>query len=310
MSPASAGGFRDPKVLLPFLLITLIWGSTWIVIKDQLGTVPPAWSVTYRFVIASAAMFAIARASGASLRIGRAGHALAAALGVPQFFLNFNFVYAAEQYVTSGLVAMVFALLMVPNALFARIFFGQRVSARFVGGSAVALAGVALLFVPEIRSAAVSPEATLIGIAFTLGGVLSASIANVMQLAAPVKARPIAAMLAWGMLYGAMLDASFAFAMHGAPVVEARPGYWIGLAYLGIVATALTFSLYFPIIRAVGPAKAAYSGVLIPIVAMAISTAVEGYRWTPLAVAGGLLALSGMVIALRAGRVPPPVPAD
>ena len=105
-----------PRVLIPFILITLIWGSTWLVIKDQLGTVPPTWSVTYRFVFAAIAMFAYAAAKGHSLRIGREGHALAAAFGFPQFFLNFNFVYAAEHYVTSGLVAVVFALLMVPNS--------------------------------------------------------------------------------------------------------------------------------------------------------------------------------------------------
>jgi drug/metabolite transporter (DMT)-like permease len=125
-------GLRDPKILLPFILITLIWSSTWIVIKDQIGVVPPPWSVTYRFLIASAAMFAIASFSGASLRIGRGGHMLAAAIGVPQFALNFNFVYAAEHYVTSGLCAVVFALLMVPNTLGARVFFGQQVSARFI----------------------------------------------------------------------------------------------------------------------------------------------------------------------------------
>ena len=112
-------GFVDARVLVPFLLITLIWGSTWIVIKDQLGTVPPAWSVSYRFLMAAAVMFAMARLSGASLRLGRGGHAPALALGVLQFVLNYNFVYAAELHITSGLVAVVFALLVVPNAALA-----------------------------------------------------------------------------------------------------------------------------------------------------------------------------------------------
>ena len=70
-------GLADPKIFLPFILITLIWGSTWIVIKDQLGTVPPVWSVTYRFVIAAAAMFLLAMVAGDSFRIGRRGHFLA-----------------------------------------------------------------------------------------------------------------------------------------------------------------------------------------------------------------------------------------
>lgn len=310
-----SAGFRDPKVLLPFILITLIWGSTWIVIKDQLGAepagaVPPAWSVTYRFVIAAGAMFAIAWIGGTSLRIERRGHAMAAALGIPQFALNFNFVYAAEHYVTSGLVAVVFALLMVPNAALARIFFGRKLSGRFLAGSAVALAGAALLFAQEVRLAAVPLQATLTGIGFTLLGVLAASIANVMQLSASVKSRPIVALLAWAMLYGALADGAFAWAAYGPPVVEARIGYWLGLLYLGLAASALAFFLYYRIIRAIGPAKAAYSSLLVPLIAMAISTAVEGYRWSALAAAGGLLAMAGLVIALRSGRVAPPPPAD
>jgi drug/metabolite transporter (DMT)-like permease len=308
-------GLRDPKVLLPFILITLIWSSTWIVIKDQLGpspaeAVPPPWSVTYRFLIASAAMFAIAWFSGASLRIGRGGHALAAAIGVPQFALNFNFVYAAEHYVTSGLCAVVFALLMVPNALGARIFFGQQVSARFIAGSAVALIGIALLFVQEARLAAVPLAATLLGIGYTFLGVLSASAANVMQLSAGAKSRPISALLAWAMLYGAVVDGVFALLTHGPPVGEMRIGYWLGVGYLGLIATALAFTLYFRIIRAIGPARAAYSSVLVPILAMAISTVAEGYRWSWLAIAGGTLAIAGLLIALRSPRVPPAPPAD
>jgi drug/metabolite transporter (DMT)-like permease len=308
-------GLRDPKILLPFILITLIWSSTWIVIKDQLGPspaegVPPPWSVTYRFLIAGAAMFVIALFSGASLRIGRGGHAVAVAIGVPQFALNFNFVYAAEHYITSGLCAVVFALLMVPNSLGARVFFGQKVSARFIAGSAVALAGVALLFVQEARIAAVPLAATLLGIGYTLLGVLSASVSNVMQLSERVNSRPIAALLAWAMLYGALANGAFALAMHGLPVGEARIGYWLGVAYLGLFASALAFALYFRIIRAIGPAKAAYSSVLVPILAMAISTVAEGYRWAPIAIAGAMLAIAGLLIALRSPRVPPAPPAD
>lgn len=303
-------GLRDPKILLPFILITLIWSSTWIVIKDQLGVVPPPWSVTYRFLIAAAAMFAVALWSGAALRIGRGGHKLALAIGVPQFALNFNFVYAAEHYVTSGLCAVVFALLMMPNALGARVFFGQKVSGRFLAGSAVALVGVALLFVQEARAAAVPLAATLLGIGYTLLGVLSASAANVMQLSRTVKSRPISAFLAWAMLYGALANGAFALATQGLPVGEMRIGYWLGVGYLGLFASALAFIFYFRIIRVIGPAQAAYSSVLVPILAMAISTFAEGYHWSGLAIAGALMAIAGLLIALRSPRVPPAPPAD
>jgi drug/metabolite transporter (DMT)-like permease len=295
-------GFRDPRILLPFLLITLIWSTTWIVIKGQLGAVPPIWSVSYRFLLSAGAMFAIARVAGVRTGLDRRGHGLAAMLGLFQFVLNYNLVYAAELYVTSGLVAVVFALLIVPNAALARAIFGSRVSARFAIGSAVALAGVGLLFVQEVRAAGAAPRAVLTGLAFTLGGVIAASAGNVMQLMESVKARSIAAMLGWAMLYGSLTDAALAWAYYGPPIFEPRLDYWLELLYLSVIASALAFWLYFRIIRAVGPARAAYSSVLIPIVAMAISTFAENYRWSAFAVAGGLLALSGLVIALGSRR--------
>ena len=292
-------GFRDPRVLLPFLLITLIWSSTWIVIKDQLGAVPPAWSVTYRFIVAAAAVFVWAKASGAALRIGREGHLLAALFGIPQFCLNFNFVYAAEHHVTSGLVATVFALLMVPNSALAWLFLKQKAGWAFIAGSAIACAGVALLFVQEIRSSPADAGQILLGIGLTVLGVLSASTANILQASRRLAALPLASLLAWGMVYGLLADALLAWISAGPPVVDARPTYWLGLLYLGLFASALAFPLYFAVMRSVGPGKAAYSSVLVPILAMALSTLFEGYRWSTLAVAGGILALAGLVIALR-----------
>lgn len=297
-------GFRDPKVLLPFLLITLIWSSTWIVIKDQLGPVPAAWSVVYRFIIATAAMFAYAAVTGASLRFDRRGHLLALLFGVPQFCLNFNLVYAAEHHVTSGLVATVFALLMVPNSALAWLFLKERVTGRFVLGSAVACVGVALLFVQEIRASPATPSQVALGLGLTLLAVLSASVANILQATRPATAWPLPSLLAWGMFYGNIANALFALAVFGAPTVEPRLGYWLGLVYLGLIASALAFPFYFAVMRAVGAGKAAYSSLLVPILAMAISTAAEGYRWSTLAIAGGALALTGMFIALKSKRKP------
>jgi len=298
-----SGSFRDPRILLPFLLITLIWSSTWIVIKGQLGAVPPIWSVSYRFLLSAAAMFGLARLAGVDVRLDRRGQGLALLLGIFQFVLNYNLVYAAELYVTSGLVAVVFALLVVPNAALARIFFGAKIGARFLLGSAVALAGVALLFAQELRAAGPDQRVVLIGLGFTLLAVISASGGNVMQLLEAVKSRSIAAMLGWAMLYGGLIDAALAWMLYGPPIFEPRFAYWLELLYLSVVASALAFWLYFRIIRAIGPAKAAYSSVLIPIVAMTISTIAEGYRWSAIAIAGGVLVIAGLIIALGSRRV-------
>lgn len=291
-----------PRILIPFMIVTLIWGSTWIVIKDQLGVVPPGWSVTYRFLLAGIVMLGVALFTKAPLRIGWAGQAFAAILGLAQFMLNFNFVYRAEQHITSGLVATVFALLFVPNAVFARIFLGQRLSQRFIIGSVIGIIGLALLFVNEAQGDAHDRLETLAGIGFTLAGVLSASTANVMQATERARAMPMATLLGWGMLWGTLFDAGFAYAISGPPVIDMRPAYFAGIAYLGIMASALAFSLYFRIIREIGPAKAAYSSVLIPVIAMGFSTAFERYHWTLLAAAGAAVALIGLVVALSAPK--------
>lgn len=239
---------------------------------------------------------------GESFRLDRAGWAFAAAVGVLQFCLNFNFVYRAEQFVTSGLVAVVFAMLLVPNALLARLFLGQRLGRQLVIGSVVAMAGIALLFVHEARLDPRGPSASIAGIALTLCGILSASCANVMQATDTAKRYPMAATLAVAMLAGAVIDAVIAWALTGPPVVEARVGYWLGIAYLGLFASALAFPLYFNVLRVIGPAKAAYSSVIVPVIAMALSTVFEGYRWTPLAAGGAGLAAVGLAIALTARR--------
>lgn len=301
-APAARPQSTQLSVLIPFAIVTLIWGSTWIVIRDQLGTVPPSWSVAYRFAVAGVAMLCWALWRRDSLRLDARGWGFAAALAVAQFVLNFNFVYRAELYIPSGLVAVVFAILLVPNAILARIFLGQRMGAQLLVGSAIAVAGIALLFVHEARSGATATAAVVTGIAITLCGVLSASAANIMQGTETSKRYPMASMLGISMLIGAAVNAGWAWATTGPPVIEPRIGYLLGVLYLGVAASAVAFFLYFNVIRTIGPAKAAYSGVLVPVIAMLFSTVFEGYRWTPLALGGGVLALVGLVIALRARR--------
>jgi drug/metabolite transporter (DMT)-like permease len=301
VSDDRADDFR--AVILPFIVFTVIWGSTWIVIRDQLGTVPPQWSVTYRFAIAAAAMAAVARWKGESLRLDRAGLVAAAILGFFQFVVNFNAVYFAEEHITSGLVATVFALLLIPNSLLGWAFLGFRPAPRFMLGSAVAVAGVALLFAHELREHPARSGEILLGIGLTLIGMLGASCANVFQARENLRRVPLFTLLAWAMALGALMDGAIALATAGPPVLDYRPGYWLGLAYLALLASALAFSLYLPVIRRIGPGKAAYSSVLVPIIAMGFSTWLEDYRWTPTTVAGALLVLGGMALAMSRGKI-------
>jgi drug/metabolite transporter (DMT)-like permease len=293
---------RAAEVAIPFAIFTAIWGSTWIVIRDQLGTVPPQWSVAYRFIIAAAAMALVARWKGESLRLGKGAVLPMLFLGFAQFCVNFNAVYLAERHITSGVVATIFALFLIPSTLLAWAFLGHRPTRRFLWSSLVAIIGIALLFVHEFQQHAARAGEITLGIGLTLFGMVGAASANVFQAREEIRRFPLFSMIAWSMAAGALMNVAFAFVMTGPPVFDSRPGYLLGLLYLALPASVLTFSLYYPVVRKIGPAKAAYSSVLVPIIAMAFSTALEGYRWTPLAIAGAVLALGGMVGALSRPR--------
>jgi drug/metabolite transporter (DMT)-like permease len=106
--------------------------------------------------------------------------------------------------------------------------------------------------------------------------------------------------LAWAMAWGALIDGALAWALSGPPVISTAPAYLAGLAYLGIAASAVAFSFYYVLIRTVGAGPAAWNGVAVPVVAMALSTWLEGFAWTLTAVAGLALTLIGLAVALRA----------
>lgn len=300
--PGSEPNLFSPRILIPFLLVSLIWGSTWLVIKDQISDVPPSWSVSYRFMIAALAMFVLVGLKGLSFRLGWPGQFWAVLIGIAQFSFNFNFVYNAELYITSGLVAVLFALLMVPNAILGRIFLGQRINGAFLSGSAIAAVGIALLFWHEYKSSPATLTDVLLGVALTIGGILSASVANVMQALPRLKSYPILSLLAWAMLWGAVINIVLSWITVGPPVIETRWAYLGGIFYLAIVGSVITFPLYFSILREIGAGRAAYSSVLVPIVAMILSTLFENYIWTILSAVGAFLAMAGLLVALRAGK--------
>ncbi len=303
----SAPSLLRTSIVVPFALTALIWGSTWWTITTQIGpengNVPAAWSVTYRFVIATPAMALVALLMGSSLRMGAKAHRLAILIGLTQFCGNYMFVYEAERHLTSGIVALLLGLLLVPNAALGWLLLGQRVSARFVIGSLLAIAGMALLLVNEARVAPAGGNVWL-GVALASGGLLAAAVANVVQANETGRSVPMASLLAWSMAYGVVIDAGMAWALHGPPVLPRDPIYWAGAAYLALAGSVVTFPLYFKLVRDIGAGRAAYNSIVVVVLAMGLSTLLEGYRWTPLAIAGSMLALAGLLVALTSARKP------
>jgi drug/metabolite transporter (DMT)-like permease len=296
--------FLEARILVPFLITALIWGSTWIAIKYQLGDVPPSWSVTWRFTGGALGMFALVLLQRLPLVPDRKGLIVATVMGCSVFSLNFQFVYRSEQYITSGLVAVLFALLLVPNTVLSRIFLGQRITRGFLAGTAIALVGIALLMLHEYRLAlaqnAVMGAKVIIGGLMVMTALLFASVGNVVQASPAARGQPVPTLLAWAMLVGATVDGTIAWVISGPPRFDWTLPYAGGVAYLAIVGTVVTFPMYNGLLRALGPGRAAYNGVLVPVVAMLISTVFEGYRWSLLAGSGAALAMIGLVVALRA----------
>ena len=295
-----------PKNLAAFLLVSLIWGGTWLVIRDQISSVPPSWSITWRFIVAALGMFALAKLRGEPLMLEAGGWRWAAALGLFQFTLNFTFVYHAEHYITSGLVAVMFALLVVPNAILGKFVLGQPIRREFVIGSLIAAIGVAMLFAQEYRATPATLGQVLLGAGLTVGGILSASAANIVQAMEGAKRQPLLTLLAWSMVIGVVLNTVYALATQGPPQWDTRPAYALGILYLGLAGSVITFPLYYGLVRKVGAGTAAYSSVIVPIVAMILSTLFEGFIWGPLPAAGAMITLVGMVVAMRGRAAPPP----
>ncbi|WP_338242220.1 DMT family transporter [Aurantiacibacter hainanensis] len=293
------------RVIVPFVLTGTIWGSTWFVITGQINGVPAAWSVFYRFALATPALFLVAALMKRRLLLTRPEHVLALGVGLAQFSGNFLFVYHAELYVTSGIVAMMFALLMVPNALFARIFLGERVQGGFVLGSLVAIVGVSFLLWHEWQA---NPDAGVIGgnvglgIVLAIVGILAASVANVIQANPTGRAVPMVSLLAWAMLYGTLFDLGFACLTAGPPPLPTGAAYWGGIVYLALIGSVVTFPLHYNLVREIGAGRAAYNSIITISVAMLLSTLFEDYRWTWLTASGMVLAIVGMVLALKARR--------
>ena len=299
MSPLQQQSLPAPRNLIPFAIVAAIWGSTWWVITTQIADLPPAWSVTFRFILATPAMALLALVRGDRLALPSKAHRLAILVGLTQFCGNYMFVYAAEQHLTSGIVALIISLLLVPNTLLGWLLLGQHITRGFAVGSVIAMAGIALLLVNEARAAPVGGNVWL-GLALATAGLLSAAVANVVQANETGRSVPMTSLLAWSMAYGVVIDGALAWAMFGPPTIPADPRFWAGTAYLAIAGSVVTFPLYFGLVRTFGAAKAAYNGVVVVVLAMVLSTLLEGYHWTSLAVAGSMLALAGLVVALRA----------
>jgi drug/metabolite transporter (DMT)-like permease len=291
-----------------YLLVVLIWGTTWIALKWQLGPVPIALSIAYRFGLAAVLLFAWL--AWRRLLIVPRGKALAWVLaqGLCLFCLNFVCFLNASQTVASGLVAVVFSSAALWNALLARLVHGRAIAPQVLAGGALGLTGLVMLFWPEITSPHVGGAATLTGLAWALGGTLCFSAGNLLSAALQGEGLKPVQTNAWGMAVGTAVLLGYAL-VAGLPLTFDVSARYVGaLLYLAIPGSVIGFTAYLTLVGRLGPERAAYSTVLFPVVALNVSAWAEGYRWTAPALAGLALVMAGNVLVFRRRAASPAAP--
>jgi drug/metabolite transporter (DMT)-like permease len=284
-----------------YLLTVLIWGTTWIALKLQLGPVPIPWSIAYRFALAAAVMFAWLAWSGRIERPRGRAMRLIAAQGLCLFCLNFICFLHASRYIPSGLVAVLFSTATVWNALNARVFLKRPLAGHVLAGGALGLMGLMALFWPEWSRQAGSPD-MLLGLALGLAGTLCFSAGNMLSSTLQGLGHTPRVTNAWGMLIGATA-LSAGCLITGVPLAFDTSTSYVGaLLYLAIPGSVIGFTAYLTLVGRLGPERAAYCTVLFPVVALNVSAWVEGYEWTLPAFVGLGLVMAGNVLVFRPPR--------
>ncbi len=281
-----------------FAVCVLIWGSTWIAITFQLGGVAPEMSVGYRFLLASAVLFIYCRRRGIALKYKPRQHLDFALLGASMFGVGYIFVYYAEIYIVSGLVAVGFSTGPMINMFAARALFGTRMTARVALASLLGVAGIACVFWPQFGQVSASRNAEL-GALFTVLAVFASSAGSMVAARNQKLGYATWSSMAWGMFYGGALALLIGIALRQPLTFPPTGGYVLSLLYLSLFGSIVTFACYLTLIARIGPAKAAYVGVMVPVLALILSSFFEEYAWSWLTTFGVALSVLGNIVLLR-----------
>lgn len=285
-----------PNALL-YLITVLIWGSTWLAIKFQLGIVPPALSVVYRVSLAAGILWLYTTLRRLPMRFSRRQHAFMALQGFFLFSSNYILVYLAEGYLTSGLVAIIFSSIVITNSLFSATFLKDPIRPRVILGGLMGLFGLVFVFWTELRSFDLSSGRAL-GLTFAMCATISASLGNIVAARNQRSGLPVLQSNTLGMTYGAGFMLLLVLFQGSELTFDPSASYIISLVYLALFGSVIAFGTYLTLLGHIGPDRAAYVNILYQIVALALSTIYEDLFWNLQGVFGVILILAGNVIAV------------
>jgi drug/metabolite transporter (DMT)-like permease len=290
-----------------YLVTVAIWGASWYGIKEQLGTVAPTVSIAYRFLLAAAILWTFCLATRRPLKFRLRDHGWMALQGLCLFCGNYILFYFAGAHLVSGLLAVCFSTMSLMNVVNVWMFFRRPLDRNAGLAALVGLAGIALVFYPKFMEQNARADAVL-GLGLSMLATLLASLGNMISVKLKALAIPVVQSNTIGMTYGAAFCALFSVLI-GAPFnFDFRPAFTISLVGLAVFASVFGFGAYLTLVQRIGAGRAGYTSVVFPIIALLLSTFLEGYRWTPLAGLGLVLVLSGNLILLLK-RSPAPVTA-
>ncbi|HXY42280.1 MAG TPA: EamA family transporter [Vicinamibacteria bacterium] len=292
------------KVLAAFLVLTVVWGTTWAVIRVGLAGIPPFTGVALRFAIAGTLLLGLARYQRIPLGKSRRERALWVVNGILSFCLSYSVVYWCEQYLPSGLTSVLFATNPLMVAGLAHLALpGERLSRSGLAGLLLGLAGVAVIFSDDLR---------------LLGGEQVRTAAAVMLISPAAAALSSVAIKRWGsgihpvslsavpMLFCAAVMTPIALVVERRLPVVLDARSVAALLYLAGLGSALAFTIYYWLLARVSATRTSLISYLIPIVAVAIGAAVFAEPLRPRLITGSALVLAGVVLvtALRLPRAP------
>lgn len=298
--------WKEPAV---FVLLTLIWGTTWAAIRLALEGIPPISGVAIRFAVAGLVLLAAGAARG--VRFGRApGEARLWIVNAATTFAgSYGIVYWGEQWVPSGLAAILFATMPLWIVLLGPFFLeGERRGGRRLAGVSLGFAGVALVFSEDFARLG-GHEVLFAAAVFLLAPFVSAlGSLSVKRWGGAISPFSIAGMPM--VLTGAAMGALAALVERNRPILSpsVAPGAWLATLYLALFGSSLTFSLYFWLLARRSAVAASLISYTVPICAVLVGWALfdEPVTWRLLA--GGGVVLAGVAVTLwpGAGGAPPP----
>jgi drug/metabolite transporter (DMT)-like permease len=281
-----------------FIIPTFIWGSTWYAIKFQLGTVNPLLSVGYRFAISGIILLVICRILKFNLKYSLKSHFFILLQGICLFGINYWLVYFAELSLTSGLVAVVFSLIIFLNTLFNSLILKARIRKEVIVGGTLGILGTIIMFKNEFMTFSLNNNGYG-PLLLCFASVWLASLGNIISAYNQRKGLPVVETNALGMTYGSIFTLLTAVISGAELNFDLSFSYIISLFYLVLFGSIIAFSTYLKLLGNIGPDRSSYAILLIPVIAMIISTIFESYNWHKSAIIGIVLLLAGNLLVMN-----------